>query len=213
MIEEAVRKLSELLRGGVPSGFDLTSIDQADERELGRSLNELIQFVQEIHDFIVPLSRGELHEVRARSNNYLASPFKELHSRLLHLTWQTEQVAKGDYSQRVDFMGEFSEAFNSMIAQLELNERLLKSKIADLEEALAHIVKLEGMLPICSSCKKIRIENTDPKRSESWVQIESYISTKTSAQFTHTICPDCVEKLYPELRDGSRKRSQSPHRP
>ena len=84
--------------------------------------------------------------------NFLASPFKELHSHLQHLTWQAKQVAKGDYSQRVDFMGDFSEAFNFMITSLDNNEKALKRKIGQLEEALSHIVgedllsRLFGML-------------------------------------------------------------------
>jgi hypothetical protein len=200
MIEEAVRRLWALLHGRVPPQFDLEGIEDAAHRDLANELNELFAFVQEIHDFVTPLSRGELFDLKVRPGNYLASPFKELHSRLLHLTWQAEQVASGDYGQRVDFMGDFSEAFNSMIIRLAENENLLKRKISDLEEALGHIVRLEGLLPICSSCKKIRIEGGDPKDQKSWVQIESYISTKTSAQFTHGICPDCLHELYPEVK-------------
>ncbi|HUZ17465.1 MAG TPA: hypothetical protein VMV68_03695 [Spirochaetia bacterium] len=200
MIEEAVRRLQALLHGRVPPRFDLEGVDDPAQRDLANGLNELFVFTKEIHDFIVPLSRGELYDLRVRPGNYLASPFKELHSRLLHLTWQAEQVANGDYGQRVDFMGDFSEAFNSMIQRLAEHEHLLKRKIAELEEALEHIVELEGILPICSNCKKIRIEGGDPKDQESWMQFESYINTKTSAQFSHGICPECLQKLYPDLK-------------
>ena len=55
---------------------------------------------------------------------------------------------------------------------------------------------LEGFLPICASCKKIRSENQ-------WEQIEAYISRHSLVSFSHSICPDCREKLYPELR-GSK---------
>lgn len=199
MIEEAVRRLEALLHGKVPEKFDLGGIEDSTERDLAKELNELFVFMQEIHEFISPLSRGELYDLRVRSSNYLASPFKELHSRLLHLTWQAEQVARGDYGQRVDFMGDFSEAFNSMIARLAENESLLKRKISELEDALARIVKLEGILPICANCRKIRVEGGDPKDQTSWIEIESYISTKTSAKLSHGICPECLEKLYPGL--------------
>jgi hypothetical protein len=53
---------------------------------------------------------------------------------------------------------------------------------------------LEGFLPICANCKKIRHE-------ESWDQIEKYISDHSLAQFSHSICPDCKKKLYPGLLD------------
>jgi hypothetical protein len=52
---------------------------------------------------------------------------------------------------------------------------------------------LRGFLPICASCKKIR----DDKGY--WNQIESYIRDHSEAQFSHSICPDCVKKLYPDL--------------
>ncbi|MEA1992546.1 MAG: hypothetical protein U9N58_10210 [Thermodesulfobacteriota bacterium] len=58
---------------------------------------------------------------------------------------------------------------------------------------------LENFLPICSNCKKIRKPNSDPKKMDSWVPIESYISGKTSSQFSHGICPECMKKLYGDI--------------
>lgn len=55
---------------------------------------------------------------------------------------------------------------------------------------------LEGFIPICANCKKIRHE-------ENWDQIEKYISDHSLAKFSHSICPDCMKKLYPEL--GGKK--------
>ncbi len=68
----------------------------------------------------------------------------------------------------------------------EERERLIHS----LQEALEKIRRLQGMLPICASCKKIR----DDKGY--WNQIEAYIEEHSEAEFTHGICPDCVNKLY-----------------
>lgn len=58
---------------------------------------------------------------------------------------------------------------------------------------------LHGLLPICSSCKKIRNIEGDPHDMASWSTVEKFISSKTSADFTHSICPDCLKKLYPDL--------------
>jgi len=58
---------------------------------------------------------------------------------------------------------------------------------------------LESFLPICSNCKKIRKSNSDPKKMDSWLPIESYISAKTSSQFSHGICPECMKKLYGDI--------------
>jgi hypothetical protein len=58
---------------------------------------------------------------------------------------------------------------------------------------LIHRVRvLEGFLPICASCKRIRTETQ-------WEQVEAYISRHTLVQFSHSICPECRQKLYPEL--------------
>ena len=200
MIKEAIEKLTILLEGKIPDKIDARKIDNESKQRLAEVLNQFIDFMQDIHEFIIPLSAGELDNIKVPPpKNFLASPFKELHSRLLHLTWQAQQVASGDYSQRVDFMGEFSKAFNSMIVSMDNRERQLKKKINELEEAHSRIRKLEGILPICSNCKKIRMEGADPKKQDSWVQIESYISEKTETQFSHSICPECMKKLYPDF--------------
>lgn len=65
--------------------------------------------------------------------------------------------------------------------------------IADLRKALADIKTLSGMLPICSSCKKIR----DDKGY--WNQIETYIRQHSEAEFSHSLCPDCAKQLYPGI--------------
>ena len=63
----------------------------------------------------------------------------------------------------------------------------------ELRSALANIRTLEGLLPICASCKRIR----DDKGY--WNQIETYISRHSRAEFTHGICPECFARLYPDL--------------
>jgi hypothetical protein len=58
---------------------------------------------------------------------------------------------------------------------------------------------LEGILPICASCKRIRDEKGD------WRQMEDYIDERSEATFSHGICPECAEKLYPEFKSYKRK--------
>ncbi len=67
--------------------------------------------------------------------------------------------------------------------------------IGKLKAALAHVKRLSGLLPICSSCKKIR----DDKGY--WKQIEDYIKDHSEAEFSHGICPECINRLYPEFLD------------
>jgi len=65
--------------------------------------------------------------------------------------------------------------------------------IHELQDALAKVKTLGGLLPICSSCKRIR----DDKGY--WTQIEAYIRDHSEADFSHGICPECVKKLYPDM--------------
>ena len=64
------------------------------------------------------------------------------------------------------------------------------------EAVLQRVNKLESVLPICSNCKKIRTPGSNPKDNGSWEIIESYISERTTSQFSHSICPDCIENIY-----------------
>lgn len=61
------------------------------------------------------------------------------------------------------------------------------------KKLLNEIKYLEGFLPICASCKKIRDD------AGNWVQIEGYIGARSAAKFSHGICPDCAKKLYPDF--------------
>lgn len=76
-----------------------------------------------------------------------------------------------------------------------LGKRLI-IRIKELQEALLHIKRLEGFLPICAHCKRIRMEAADAKEQKSWVPLETYIQDKTDAEFTHGLCPECSKELY-----------------
>ncbi len=133
-LKEANEAIAALLKGHIPDTLHTAS--DADEliRHHAELVNALIESVAEVQKFVVPLSQGRLHEQLPQTKNYLASPFKELHSRLMHLTWQAAQVAKGDYSQRIDVMGDFSQSFNSMVTSLRQKEDQLRTTICELEE-------------------------------------------------------------------------------
>ena len=71
-------------------------------------------------------------------------------------------------------------------------ESIVEARTAGLKEALSNLKQLSGLLPICSACKRVR----DDKGY--WNQIESYISSRSEAEFTHSLCPDCEEELFLE---------------
>jgi hypothetical protein len=64
--------------------------------------------------------------------------------------------------------------------------------IADLNTALAEVKTLQGIIPICSSCKKIRDDEGF------WHQVEAYVGARSTAQFSHGICNECLQACYPE---------------
>jgi GAF domain-containing protein len=77
------------------------------------------------------------------------------------------------------------------LARQAMTNLELRRVSADLAEAAANIKTLSGLLPICSSCKQIR--NDDGY----WQQVEVYVQNHSHAKFTHGICPDCAEKIFP----------------
>lgn len=84
------------------------------------------------------------------------------------------------------------------IQQHEMNHRKIAEEgrtklIEELQKALSEVKTLRGFLPICSHCKKIR----DDKGY--WNQIESYIHKHSDAEFSHSICPECAKKHYPDM--------------
>ncbi len=83
-------------------------------------------------------------------------------------------------------------------AKMDSERRAL---IRDLEGALANARKLDGLLPICSKCKKIRDDDGN------WQHVESYISARSEADFTHSICPDCFVDVYPDTPPELRREA------
>lgn len=77
--------------------------------------------------------------------------------------------------------------------KLKDTEKKLRKEKEKLEEALAQVRTLSGLLPICSYCKKIKDD------SGYWNQIEQYIHEHSGVQFSHSICQDCAQKHFPDL--------------
>jgi len=78
------------------------------------------------------------------------------------------------------------------ITQRKAEEQERLRLIQELTDALTQVKTLSGLLPICASCKKIRNDNGY------WEAVETYVSEHSDADFTHGICPECVQRLYPE---------------
>ncbi len=91
------------------------------------------------------------------------------------------------------FMGVTSVLALTFAAVVSKKRRIEQSRerlLGELQDALAHIKTLRGLIPICATCKKVRNDR------EHWEHVESYIQDHSLAQFTHGLCPDCVARLY-----------------
>lgn len=103
-------------------------------RQFVEYFNRFITELNETTDFTLSLSKGELYSKPSKSKICINSAIMNLHMGLRHLTWKTKQIADGDLSQKVDFMGEFSEAFNSMTSQLQASFDKIENQKHQLEE-------------------------------------------------------------------------------
>jgi two-component system, sensor histidine kinase and response regulator len=128
LCSELLALLSEIIRTGrLPDKVP-------DEVAQDRNFKEIIEQFQTIRDFTTALAKGDLSpELKIRGA--LAGGLKSLQASLRHLTWQTQRIAEGDITQRVDFMGEFSTAFNVMVENLQRSRKELEQRAVELAAA------------------------------------------------------------------------------
>jgi hypothetical protein len=94
---------------------------------------------------------------------------------------------------------ELTRELETDIAEREHAQMEREKLIHELEDALARVRTLSGLLPICASCRKIRDDRGE------WHELEVYVRDHSNAEFSHGICPECAEKLYPDLFQVGRK--------
>ncbi len=115
---------------------------------------------------------------------------------LLSARAQKEDIVEGLESGADDYL---TKPFHpqELTSRIKAGERIialetaLSGKVDELQEAMAHVKTLQGLLPICMHCKKIR-DNGD-----TWHKMENYISDHSGAMFTHSLCEDCLATHYP----------------
>jgi len=99
------------------------------------------------------------------------------------------------------------EKSNQMLQTEILERKRLEGRqakfIEDLKEALNNVKRLQGLIPICANCKKIR----DDKGY--WEEVESYLRDHSDVEFTHGICPGCMQELYPEFANKQSNQEKS----
>jgi sigma-B regulation protein RsbU (phosphoserine phosphatase) len=128
--------------------------------------------------------------------------FELLYVILLTSRTDKEDVAYGLAAGANDYIAKpFDPA--ELEARVRVGERMVKlqrslaARVAELEVALAHVQRLQGLLPICSYCKKVRNE------TNYWEQVDSYLTSHSDVQLTHGICPQCMETMMKQLDEAS----------
>lgn len=104
------------------------------------SLHTLYTTLISLRDFLYAVSNGDLSR-QVPFKGYIGGALKTLQANLKHMTWQTKMVASGDFTQRVEFMGEFSESFNAMVMQLDQTLKELVSKKTELSQTNEALLK------------------------------------------------------------------------
>jgi PAS domain S-box-containing protein len=133
-------RVNEIVPSLTSIEFDDTNSDTV--RKLYQEIALFSTKESEAMAFILELSRGNLN-MASPKRNHLIDSFKELHSNLRHLVWQTQQIAQGDYNQHIDFLGDFSISFNSLVAALK-EKKLVEKELQASEERYRTLVENQG---------------------------------------------------------------------
>ena len=173
-------------------GHEITSVEDGEEAWKALQAPDAAKLA--ILDWMMPGLTGVEVCQRARGNPATASKY------LILLTSRSgkEDIIEGLESGANDYVTKpFDEG--ELLARVRVGERVidleqqLRNRVSELEEAMAHITFLQGILPICMFCHRIRDDE------ESWRRIEDYLVEHADVQLSHGLCPQCFETHYPDL--------------
>jgi DNA-binding response OmpR family regulator len=182
-----------LLESALPRwGYDV--ITATDGEEAWRLLQEPDAPAIMVLDWLMPRLDGVEICRRIRAHPQLSSVY------IILLTSRAaiEDVVQGLEAGANDYITKPFDAAE-LRARMQVGVRVvnlqttLAERVREVEDALSRVKQLQGLLPICSYCKKIRDDQNY------WHQVESYVGRHTDARFSHGICPDCTNKFRVEL--------------
>lgn len=146
--KELVQYLRQILFHSGDAPLEEPGFDFRDPmlNQLGEGLNYLAWSYEQFKHYANALSIGNLSVDFPPKENFFCAPLKNLHANLNHLTWQAQQIAGGDYSQHIDYLGDFSIAFNQMTKQLQERETLLKHYAQEKENQAEQLLAYNELL-------------------------------------------------------------------
>lgn len=152
-----------------------------------------------ILDWMMPGLDGPEVCRKVRASN----PKRPLYLILLTTLEKKDNIVMGLESGADDYLAKPFDP-GELRARVRAGERVvnlesdLRQHVRELEDALAHVKQLQGLLPICSYCKKIRDDQ------DYWHSVDRYIAKETNVRFSHGICPTCYDEIIvPQLEDGN----------
>jgi two-component system sensor histidine kinase/response regulator len=151
-----------ILKGKKPAQIELPPDYPDNEvRQAVAYINKFAAAYNEVTDYVYRLGRGEIEVEPPKGSMIIGQSLKGMQASLRNLTWTTKQIASGDFSQRVSFMGEFSEAFNSMAQRLQASSRDQSALTQDLQNQITELDKArKGMLNILEDLEEAK-QNAD----------------------------------------------------
>lgn len=149
-LRDAVERISAVASGHAAPQMALRPGDTDGLLPLVEAVNRLIANFTVLREFSIALANGRL-DFDVPPRMHLLDPLKSLQSSLRHLTWQAQEIAGGDYDQRVDFLGDFSSAFNRMVQALREKEQAERDMQHQLENMVA-----ERTSALVASQRKVR---------------------------------------------------------
>lgn len=153
--------------------------------------------MRETKQYTAALAAGNLSVPSPSRENFLCENLKNIHANLNHLTWQAKQVARGDYSQSVSYMGEFSETFNAMVAQLRERAAKVKEEARLVQQNLAVVEGYNKLLLELIARSKEDILVTAIEDSEILYSTRSNVQ----AQEIYGIIRDRLERKHRRMGD------------
>ncbi len=192
--------LTNILQGW---GYDVTAV--VDGSAALASLQQADAPKLVVLDWMMPGLEGPEVCRRLRATPTATPPYVIL----LTAQDETKSVVEGLEAGANDYI---SKPFNraELQARLAVGRRVLElqeslsQRVRDLEAALAHIKTLQGILPICMYCHKIRNDQ------QSWERLEGYLSEHAEVEFSHSICPTCLVKHFPDHAAGVAEDMRGP---
>jgi signal transduction histidine kinase/CheY-like chemotaxis protein len=171
--EKTIDQISEvfysILKGKKPNAVHLP--EDHPDNELKQMVGFINQFIGEynaISDLMYSLSKGDIHFEAPKGSLRIIQSLKSLQASLRSLTWTTQQIARGEFDHKVSFMGEFSEAFNSMTEQLKMSFQEREKGTQALQDQVDELAKARrAMLNIMEDLEEARKEAESATKAKS----------------------------------------------